>query len=209
MLIQRRGIDIRFHSLNTEQTEFAKKTDPHSCWAASYDAFSFLLPLSFWAEASLVPQGQKASDYVNSGPVPPRQNVVPRTEKRDSSQQGLEFLFSPLLKEYYNPIRKNFISSKGLKVWELVDNHLQDDFKDKVRYDFEESFTQVCWLGSSSDFRLLHTVTKSFPIYQMDMKMEFLNGLLKEEVYVSQPEGFVDPDHLEKVYLLRKALYRL
>ncbi|GJU22915.1 retrovirus-related pol polyprotein from transposon TNT 1-94 [Tanacetum coccineum] len=54
--------------------------------------------------SGLVPQGQKASDYVNSGPVPPRQNVVPIAEKTDSSQQGLEFLFSPLLKEYYNPI---------------------------------------------------------------------------------------------------------
>ncbi|GKF27198.1 copia protein, partial [Tanacetum coccineum] len=43
----------------------------------------------------------------------------------------------------------------------------------------------------------------------MDVKTEFLNGPLKEEVYVAQPEGFVDPDHLEKVYLLRKALYGL
>ncbi|GKC34430.1 uncharacterized mitochondrial protein-like protein, partial [Tanacetum coccineum] len=53
--------------------------------------------------SGLVPQGQKASDYDNSDPVPPRQNVVPTAEKTDSSQQGLEFLFSPLLKEYYNP----------------------------------------------------------------------------------------------------------
>ncbi|GJT71335.1 hypothetical protein Tco_1030621 [Tanacetum coccineum] len=52
--------------------------------------------------AGLVPQGQKASDYDNSDPVPPRQNVVPSAEKTDSSQQGLEFLFSPLLEEYYN-----------------------------------------------------------------------------------------------------------
>ncbi|GKG18227.1 hypothetical protein Tco_0372525, partial [Tanacetum coccineum] len=51
----------------------------------------------------LVPQGQKALDYENSDPVPPRQNVVPTTEKTDSSQQRLEFLFSPLLEEYYNP----------------------------------------------------------------------------------------------------------
>ncbi|GJS60799.1 hypothetical protein Tco_0655583 [Tanacetum coccineum] len=42
-------------------------------------------------------------DYDNSDPVPPRQNVVPTAEKTDSSQQGLEFLFSPLLEEYYNP----------------------------------------------------------------------------------------------------------
>ncbi|GJX75461.1 hypothetical protein Tco_0314056 [Tanacetum coccineum] len=53
--------------------------------------------------SGLVPQGQKASDYDNSDPVPPRQNVVPSAEKQDSSHQGLEFLFSPLLEEYYNP----------------------------------------------------------------------------------------------------------
>ncbi|GJS56266.1 retrovirus-related pol polyprotein from transposon TNT 1-94 [Tanacetum coccineum] len=53
--------------------------------------------------SGLVPQGLKASDYDNSDPVPPRQNVVPTAEKTDSSQQGLEFLFSPLLEEYYNP----------------------------------------------------------------------------------------------------------
>ncbi|GKA33168.1 hypothetical protein Tco_0719535 [Tanacetum coccineum] len=51
----------------------------------------------------LVPQGQKASDYDNSDPVPPRQNVVPTAEKTDSSHQELEFLFSPLIEEYYTP----------------------------------------------------------------------------------------------------------
>ncbi|GKF48405.1 hypothetical protein Tco_0141656, partial [Tanacetum coccineum] len=47
--------------------------------------------------SGLVPQGQKALDYDNFDPVPLRQNVVPPAEKTDSSQQGLEFLFSPLL----------------------------------------------------------------------------------------------------------------
>ncbi|GJW14181.1 retrovirus-related pol polyprotein from transposon TNT 1-94 [Tanacetum coccineum] len=53
--------------------------------------------------SGLVPQGQKASDYDNSDPVPPRQNIVPTAEKTYSSQQGLEFLFSPLLEDYYKP----------------------------------------------------------------------------------------------------------
>ncbi|GKA11941.1 hypothetical protein Tco_0691487, partial [Tanacetum coccineum] len=53
--------------------------------------------------SGLVPQGQKASDYDNSDSVPPRQNGVPSAEKTDSSHKGLEFLFSPLLEEYYNP----------------------------------------------------------------------------------------------------------
>nr|GFA53881.1 hypothetical protein [Tanacetum cinerariifolium] len=50
---------------------------------------------------------------------------------------------------------------------------------------------------------------KSFTIYQMDVKTVFLYGPLKEEVYVNQPDGFVDPYHPDKVYRLKKALYGL
>ncbi|GKB55679.1 copia protein, partial [Tanacetum coccineum] len=46
-------------------------------------------------------------------------------------------------------------------------------------------------------------------IYQMDVKTAFLNGILHEEVYASQPDGFVDQDNLNHVYKLRKALYGL
>ncbi|GJU29025.1 retrovirus-related pol polyprotein from transposon TNT 1-94 [Tanacetum coccineum] len=74
--------------------------------------------------------------------------------------------------------------------------------------DFEESFAPVARLEAVRIF-VAYATHKSFPIYQMDMKTAFLNGPLKEEVYVAQPEGFVDPDHPEKVYLLRKALYGL
>ncbi|GJR99965.1 retrovirus-related pol polyprotein from transposon TNT 1-94 [Tanacetum coccineum] len=58
-------------------------------------------------------------------------------------------------------------------------------------------------------FFVAYTTHKSFPIYQMDVKTEFLNGPQKEEVYVAQPDGFIDPDHPKKVYRLRKALYGL
>nr|GEX59371.1 putative RNA-directed DNA polymerase [Tanacetum cinerariifolium] len=51
--------------------------------------------------------------------------------------------------------------------------------------------------------------TKDHPLEQMDVNTDFLNGPMKEEVYVAQPDGFVDPDHPEKVYRLRKALYGL
>ncbi|GJR88251.1 retrovirus-related pol polyprotein from transposon TNT 1-94 [Tanacetum coccineum] len=50
--------------------------------------------------------------------------------------------------------------------------------------------------------------SKNMTIYQMDVKTAFLNGKLKE-VYASQPEGFVDPDHPTHVYHLKKALYGL
>ncbi|GJT90816.1 retrovirus-related pol polyprotein from transposon TNT 1-94 [Tanacetum coccineum] len=74
--------------------------------------------------------------------------------------------------------------------------------------DFEESFARVARLEAVRFF-ITYTAHKSFPIYQMDVKTAFLNGPLKEEVYVAQPDGFVNPDHLEKVYRLRKALYGL
>nr|GEY62755.1 retrovirus-related Pol polyprotein from transposon TNT 1-94 [Tanacetum cinerariifolium] len=73
---------------------------------------------------------------------------------------------------------------------------------------FEESFAPVARLEAVRIF-VAYDAHKSFPIYQMDVKTAFLNGLLKEEVYVAQPDGFVDPDHLEKVYRLKKALYGL
>nr|GEU96778.1 copia protein [Tanacetum cinerariifolium] len=74
--------------------------------------------------------------------------------------------------------------------------------------DFEESFAPVARLEAVWIF-VTYTEHKSFPIYQMDFKMTFLNGTLSEEGYVAQPDGFVDLDHPKKVYYLRKALYGL
>nr|GEY99146.1 hypothetical protein [Tanacetum cinerariifolium] len=56
---------------------------------------------------------------------------------------------------------------------------------------------------------IAYAAHKSFTIYQMDIKTTFLYGPLKEEVYVNQPDGFVDPYHPDKVYRLKKALYGL
>nr|GEY03815.1 retrovirus-related Pol polyprotein from transposon TNT 1-94 [Tanacetum cinerariifolium] len=63
--------------------------------------------------------------------------------------------------------------------------------------DFEESFAPISRLEAVRTF-IAYAAHKSFPIYQMDVKTEFLNGPLKEEVYVAQPDGFVDPDHPKK-----------
>ncbi|GJV49351.1 retrovirus-related pol polyprotein from transposon TNT 1-94 [Tanacetum coccineum] len=74
--------------------------------------------------------------------------------------------------------------------------------------DFEESFALVARLESIQIF-VAYAAHESFLIYQMDVKTSFFNGLLKEEVYVAQPDGFINLDHLEKAYRLRKALYGL
>ncbi|GKC53764.1 retrovirus-related pol polyprotein from transposon TNT 1-94 [Tanacetum coccineum] len=74
--------------------------------------------------------------------------------------------------------------------------------------DFEESFSPVARLEAVRLF-IVYAAHKSFPVYQMDVKTTFLNGSLKEEVYVNQLDGFVDPHHPNKVYRLKKALYGL
>ncbi|GJW25525.1 retrovirus-related pol polyprotein from transposon TNT 1-94 [Tanacetum coccineum] len=216
---------------------------------------------------------------------------APPPEKKHSSQQGLEFLFSPLLEEYYNPayghaednnngqapnasfqedefinpfctrtrdhpleqvhgnptmpvqtrrqlaidpemcmfaLTVSIVEPKNIKeamadsAWiEAMQDelHLFDRLKvwELVDKPFGKMIIKLKWLWKNKNDEdqtivqifVAHAARKSFTIYQMDVKTEFLNGPLKEEVYVAQPEGFVDPDHPEKVYLLRKALYGL
>nr|GEU72113.1 Gag-Pol polyprotein [Tanacetum cinerariifolium] len=74
--------------------------------------------------------------------------------------------------------------------------------------DFEESFASVARLEAVRLF-IAYAAHKSFTVYQMDVKTTFLYGLLKEEVYMNQPDSFVDPYHPDKVYRLKKALYGL
>ncbi|GKF75892.1 retrovirus-related pol polyprotein from transposon TNT 1-94, partial [Tanacetum coccineum] len=70
--------------------------------------------------------------------------------------------------------------------------------------DFEESFVPVARIEAIRIF-IANAASKNMTIYQMDAKTAFLNGELKEEVYVSQPEGFVNPDHIILVSPVPKA----
>ena len=74
--------------------------------------------------------------------------------------------------------------------------------------DFEESFAPVARLEAVRIF-LAYAAHKNMLVYQMDVKTAFLNGILREEVYVSQPDGFIDSDKPNHVYKLKKALYGL
>nr|GEV11759.1 integrase, catalytic region, zinc finger, CCHC-type, peptidase aspartic, catalytic [Tanacetum cinerariifolium] len=74
--------------------------------------------------------------------------------------------------------------------------------------DFEESFAPVARIEAICIF-IANVDSKNMTIYPMDVKTAFLNGELKEEVYVSQLEGFFDPDNLTHVYRLKMALYGL
>ncbi|GKF25686.1 retrovirus-related pol polyprotein from transposon TNT 1-94, partial [Tanacetum coccineum] len=73
---------------------------------------------------------------------------------------------------------------------------------------FKESFAPVTRIEAISIFAA-NAANKNMTIFQMDVKMDFLNVDLKEEIYVSQPEGFVDQDNPSHVYKLKKAIYGL
>ncbi|GJT26696.1 retrovirus-related pol polyprotein from transposon TNT 1-94 [Tanacetum coccineum] len=66
-------------------------------------------------------------------------------------------------------------------------------YKQEEGIDFEESFAPVARLEAVRMF-IAYAAHKNITIFQMDVKTAFLNGPLKEEVYVSQPEGFIDPE---------------
>ncbi|GJV48539.1 retrovirus-related pol polyprotein from transposon TNT 1-94 [Tanacetum coccineum] len=74
--------------------------------------------------------------------------------------------------------------------------------------DFEESFAPVARLEAIRIF-LAFAAYMNMVVYQMDVKTVFLNGNLREEVYVSQSDGFMDKDNPNHVYKLKKALYGL
>nr|GEU62008.1 retrovirus-related Pol polyprotein from transposon TNT 1-94 [Tanacetum cinerariifolium] len=81
-------------------------------------------------------------------------------------------------------------------------------YRQEEGIDFEESFSPISILETIRIF-VSYAAHKNFPIYQMDVKTEFLNGKLKEEVFVRRSDEFVDPDFLNHVYRLKKALYGL
>ncbi|GJZ59169.1 putative reverse transcriptase, RNA-dependent DNA polymerase [Tanacetum coccineum] len=74
--------------------------------------------------------------------------------------------------------------------------------------DSDEVFARVAIIEAIRLF-LAYTSFKEFVMYQMDVKSAFLYGKIEEEVYVSQPSGFKDPEFPNRVYKVEKALYGL
>lgn len=74
--------------------------------------------------------------------------------------------------------------------------------------DYCDTFAPVSRLDTIR-LALVVTAQKGQKVFQLDVKSAFLNGVLQEEIYVEQPEGFMVQGKEDKVYLLKKALYGL
>nr|GEZ79697.1 retrovirus-related Pol polyprotein from transposon TNT 1-94 [Tanacetum cinerariifolium] len=81
-------------------------------------------------------------------------------------------------------------------------------YRQEEGINFEESFAPVARLEAIRIF-FAYAAHENMVVYQMDVKTAFLSGNLREDVYVSQPNGFVDPDNPNHMYKLKKALYGL
>ncbi|GJY65859.1 putative ribonuclease H-like domain-containing protein [Tanacetum coccineum] len=159
-------------------------------------------------------------------------NLVPQTRRMSKNLE--EHGFDP---RWIEAMQEELLQFKLQEVWTLVNlpngkraigtkwvlRNKKDEkgivIKNKARLvaqgytqeegiDYDEVFAPVARIEVIRIF-LVYASFKDFVVYQMDVKSAFLYGKIKEEVYVCQPPGFEDPDFLDKVYKVEKALYGL
>nr|GFA29257.1 copia protein [Tanacetum cinerariifolium]GFA34885.1 copia protein [Tanacetum cinerariifolium] len=161
---------------------------------------------------------QMASHHVSSNPIPQCSKMA--LDQSTPTVTATENINQAKTHEEMHKLKKTYLSTslvhrgsgkKRDKEDIVIRNKARlvaKGYGQKEGIDFEESFASVAWLEAVWLF-VAYTVQKSFPVYQIDVKTTFLNGPLKEEVYVNQPDGFVDLRHPNKVYCRKKALYGL
>nr|GEY52867.1 hypothetical protein [Tanacetum cinerariifolium] len=175
--------------------------------APSSQSSSTVSPHSIVQPDHLIPQHNRkwTKDH-------PLQNIISQLSRPVSTRLQLHeqdlfcyydaFLTSVELKTYNEALTQS--------CWtEGMQEELNDcGYRQEEGIDFEESFAPVDRLEAIRIF-LAYAAHKNMVVYQMDVKTAFLNGNLSEEVYVSQPDGFVDQDNHNHVYKLKKGLYGL
>nr|GEX43185.1 retrovirus-related Pol polyprotein from transposon TNT 1-94 [Tanacetum cinerariifolium] len=156
------------------------------------------------------PQDKQPSTNIPSTSSPSTHtNVHAEENHNDQAEEGEQLQDDEFINPFYHPleqVRGNPSRPVQTRRWLAIDPEIcmyalivsTAELKN-----IKKAMADSAWIEAMQEE--LHQFDK----LQMDVKMAFLNGLLKEEVYVAQPDGFVDPDHPEKVYRLRKALYGL
>ncbi|GJW90576.1 putative ribonuclease H-like domain-containing protein [Tanacetum coccineum] len=149
----------------------------------------------------------------------------------------LETLNTPYADQSVEAMQEELLQFKIQKVWTLVDlpsgkkaigtkwvyrnkkdkrgvvvrnkaRLVAQGYKQEEGIDYDEVFAPVARVEAIMLFWAFASFM-NFPVYQMDVKSAFLYDTIEEEVYVCQPPGYVNPEFLEKVYKVEKALYGL
>nr|GEW71682.1 hypothetical protein [Tanacetum cinerariifolium] len=139
-----------------------------------------------------------------------------KSSERDESYMKAPIVFPPLLMEDASdePLIIEAVMEGYLvrRVYNLMNDWrmltLMQVHRFMIRIDYDETFAPVARIEAIRLF-LAYAAHKDFTVFQMDVKITFLNGILKEEVYVGQPLGFVRKQYPDHVYTLDKALYGL
>ncbi|GJT55103.1 putative ribonuclease H-like domain-containing protein, partial [Tanacetum coccineum] len=172
------------------------------------------------SEESLVEEqvSQDTSSFVESSPNVDKETVFPVNKKDnyiDAKAESNGYIadlsvFQGNFDGGYVALESRYgvrIYRQGIKREYSVGSGLPQQQQEEG-IDYEEIFAPVARIEAIRLF-LAYASFMGFLVYQMDVKSAFLYGTIKEEVYVTQPPGFKDPDHPDKVYKVVKALYGL
>nr|GEX94530.1 hypothetical protein [Tanacetum cinerariifolium] len=173
----------------------------------SQDAPSTSIPSSQAQEHSLI----ISQGFEESSNTPTFHDDPLNESPQDSHSQGSSSNVIQIHTSFEHLEPKNFKQGMTEPSWiDAMQEEIHEFERLKIRkgIDFEESFAPVARIKAIRIF-IANVAHKNMTIYKMDVKMAFLNDDLKEEVYFSQPEGFVDQDNPSHVYKLKKALYGL
>nr|GEV39532.1 retrovirus-related Pol polyprotein from transposon TNT 1-94 [Tanacetum cinerariifolium] len=125
----------------------------------------------------------------------------------ETSKKDLKDLFQNFYNEYFDSSKIMKSSTTNVETSNAkIPSHEEEVFHESIDYD--ETFAPVARIEAIRLF-LAYATHKDFTVFQMDLKTVFLNGILKKEVYVGQPLGFVSKQYPDYVYALDKALYGL
>ncbi|GKB30588.1 retrovirus-related pol polyprotein from transposon TNT 1-94 [Tanacetum coccineum] len=172
----------------------------------------FSQPAVHFQQTQPTQTNQTGQQYPNNVQIVPQGNSLQRGWEKMLKEIQL-FILLYLLDEHVARYKEN------KWIYKVKLDEYGDVLKNKARLvakgyrqeegiNFEESFAPVARIEAIRIF-IANASSKNTTIYQMDVNTSFFNGELKEEVYVSPPEGFIDPDHPTHVYRLKKALYGL
>nr|GEY69928.1 retrovirus-related Pol polyprotein from transposon TNT 1-94 [Tanacetum cinerariifolium] len=165
-------------------------------------------PINSSSQATNFPNSSQDVDELNS-----QQQHAQQQENKDPIQPEtvtenvLNAMFDAC--SFVNPFATPSTSAAKSSSSQYVDpSNMHTGYRQEEGIDFEESFAPVARMEAIRIF-LAYAAHKSFTMFQMDEKTAFLHGTLKKDVYVCQPEGFIDANHPSHVFKLKKALYGL